>query len=187
MVSSCRSVDLFHETVYGSRPDLKEQSVPMEATKKVEPRQPEVLSLNDVLKRVPLLRRIVKDAVDCFEGRRKAKEFLEELSIISRKFSSSEIEETMNSLRREVIEKDRAVGAYEKEVRDLGGTLKDAGRGLAYFYSQRAGRRIFLIWELRDTEILCWHELDESFSDRVPVDMAGSARSSSGLDLPERG
>jgi len=159
----------------------------MEATKKAEPRQPEVLSLENVLRRVPLLRRIVKDAVESFEGRRKAKEFLEELTIISRKFSSSEIEETMNSLRREVIEGDRALEAYEKEVKDLGGILKDSGRGLAYFYSQRDGRRIFLIWELREPDLLCWHELDESFHDRVPIDMAAGARGGFGVDFHGRG
>ena len=93
----------------------------------------------------------------------------------------------MNSLRREVNETDRSLEAYEKEVRSLGGILKEPGRGLAYFYSQRDGRRIFLTWELRDPEILCWHELDESFSDRVPVDMAGSARSASGFNFPDRG
>lgn len=122
----------------------------------------------------------MKDAVECYEARRKSKEFLEELSIISRKFSSNEIEETMNSLRREVVEADRSIDAFEKEVRDLGGILKDPSRGLAYFYSQREGRRIFLVWELREPDLLCWHELDETFPDRVPVDLAaGGARAGS--------
>lgn len=159
---------------------------PMEATKKAEPRQPEVLSLENVLKRVPLLRRIVKDAVECFEGRRKAKEFFEELTIISRKFSSSEIYETLSSLRRDVSEADRALEAFEKEVKDLGGILKDPGRGLAYFYSQRDERKIFLIWELRDPDLLCWHELDETFPDRLPIDMSGAARSDLGFNYHGR-
>ncbi len=158
----------------------------MDATKKMQqkmqPRPPEVLSLEAVLKRVPLLRRIVKDVVECHDSRRKAKEFLEELSIISRKFSSSEIEETMGSLRREVNERDRSLEAFDKEVRDLGGILKDASRGLAYFYSQRDGRKIFLIWELREPDLLSWHELDETFHDRVPIDFAAGARASSGLE-----
>jgi hypothetical protein len=93
----------------------------------------------------------------------------------------------MNSLRREVTEYDRSLEAFEKEVRDLGGILKDSSRGLAYFYSQRDGRKIFLIWELREPDLLCWHELDETFTDRVPVDFAAGARAGSGLDFPERG
>ncbi|HZN59265.1 MAG TPA: DUF2203 family protein [Planctomycetota bacterium] len=160
----------------------------MDATQqRPQQRQPEILSLEDVLKRVPLLKRIAKDSSESVEGRRKAKEFLEELTIISKKFSSSEIEETTNSLRREINECDRALESYEKEVRDLGGILRDPGRGLTYFYSQRDGRKIFLIWELREPDLLCWHELDETFSDRVPVDLAAGAPAGSGLDLPERG
>ena len=78
------------------------------------------------------------------DRRKKSKEFLEELTIISRKFSSSEIEETMNTLRREVSEGDRSLESLEKEVQELGGKLKDPSRGLTYFYSDRDKRKIFL-------------------------------------------
>ena len=109
----------------------------MEVTKKMQARPPEVLSLGDVLKRISLLKRIVRDVVDCYENFRKSKEFLDELVVIARKFSSLEIEETINRLRREVADSERALEAYEKEIRDLGGILKDRSRGLAYFYSER--------------------------------------------------
>jgi len=156
----------------------------MDTTKGMKRPPPEVLSLDNVLKRVPLLKRVIKDVVECHESRRKAKDFLEELTIISRKFSSSEIEETINSLRRQVIEADRALEAYEKEIRDLGGVVKDVARGLVYFYSERDGRRIFLIWELREPDLLSWHELDETFSDRVRVELPAGARASAG-DYPD--
>jgi hypothetical protein len=146
----------------------------MEATKKIPGVPPEVLSLEDVQRRVPLLKRIVRDVVESFEGRRKSKEFLEELTIISRKFSSSEIEETMNSLRRGIGEADRLLESLEKEVLGLGGKLRDPSRGLTYFYSDRDSRRIFLIWDLREPDLLTWHELDETFSDRLPVDFSES-------------
>jgi len=150
----------------------------MEATKKAQSRPQEILSLEDVQKRVGLLKRIVRDVVDCFDRRKKSKEFLEELTVISRKFSSSEIEETMNSLRRDISESDRSLEFLEKEVQDLGGKLKDPSRGLAYFYSDRDKRKIFLIWDLREPDLLTWHELDETFSDRVPVDLQEGAKAS---------
>ena len=155
------------------------RSVPaMEATKKAQSRPQEILSLEDVQKRVGLLKRIVRDVVDCFDRRKKSKEFLEELTVISRKFSSSEIEETMNTLRREIAEGDRSLESLEKEVQELGGKLKDPSRGLAYFYSDRDKRKIFLIWDLREPDLLTWHELDETFSDRVPVDFQEDAKAS---------
>jgi hypothetical protein len=156
----------------------------MEVTKKAERRPPEVLALEDVRRRIPLLRRVVQDVVENYNHRKKRKEFLEELTIISRKFSSSEIEETLNTLRREIGEADRALEALEKEVQGLGGKLKDPSRGLTYFYSERESRRIFLIWDHREPDLLSWHELNETFSDRMPVDFPEGAKTSGLADKP---
>jgi hypothetical protein len=129
----------------------------------------ETLSLGAVCKRLPLLRRVATDLVDCYEKRGNWREFLQELSVIQKKFSSPEITETMNRLRQDIAEADRSLEYYESEIRNLGGILKDPRKGLIYFYSQRDDRRIFLIWELGEPDLIYWHELDESFSDRLPV------------------
>lgn len=142
----------------------------------------EILTLEDVWKRVPLLRRILRDVVDCHTARRQAKEFLDELSVISKKFSSGEITETMNRLRRDIVAADRAMDGFQKEIRNLGGFLKDPIKGLAYFYSERDGRKIFLNWELGEPDLVTWHELDESFSDRLPVDEWPESTEASLLD-----
>ncbi len=94
-----------------------------------------------------------------------------------------EIEETINRLRREISGADRTLEGFDKELRDLGGFLKDRNRGLIYFYSERGGRKVFLIWELRCPDLLYWHELDETFADRLPVDFPEGARASA-LDFP---
>jgi hypothetical protein len=80
----------------------------------------------------------------------------------------------MNSLRRSIGEADRVLEGLEKEIAGLGGKLRSPERGLTYFYSDRDSRRIFLIWDLKEPDLLTWHELDESFSDRLPVDFAES-------------
>ncbi len=124
----------------------------------------------EVLSRVGLLKRIVRDVVDSYERRRKAKELHQEFVAISRSIRSPEIEETINSLRSELKDLDRHLDAYDKEIRDLGGILKDARKGLVYFYSERDGRKIFLVWELYEPDLVSWHELDETFSDRIPLE-----------------
>ncbi len=136
------------------------------------------------MKRLPLLRRIVRDVVDCYQHLKKSRERLEELLVISRKFSSWEIEETINSLQREVADCERSLDVYEKEARDLGAVLKDRNRGLTYFYSQRGNRKIFLIWELREPDLLSWHELDETFSDRMPVEFSPGPPAAA-MDFPD--
>ena len=156
----------------------------MRATKRPPNRHPHVLSVQDVIKRLPLLRRIMRDVVDCYQHLKKSRERLEELTVISRKFSSWEIEETVNSLRREVADCERSLEVYEKETHDLGAVLKDRNRGLTYFYSERGNRKIFLIWELREPDLLSWHELDETFSDRMPIEFPPDAPASA-VEYPE--
>ena len=129
-----------------------------------------VFSPEEVLTRSGLLKRIVRDVVDAYERRRKAKELHQEFLTISRTIRSPEIEETINSLRSELKDLDRFLDSFDKEIRDLGGILKDARKGLVYFYSERDGRKIFLVWELYEPNVISWHELDETFSDRIPVD-----------------
>jgi hypothetical protein len=129
-----------------------------------------VYSPAEVMTRAGLLKRIVRDVVDAYDRRRKAKELHQEFLTISRTIRSPEIEETINSLRSELKDLDRHLDAFDKEIRDLGGILKDARKGLVYFYSERDGRKIFLIWELYEPSVVSWHELDETFSDRIPLD-----------------
>jgi hypothetical protein len=140
----------------------------------MQSQQVEIFTPEEVLKRTAFLKRVVKDVVACCDSRRKAKERLEELVIISKKFTSGEIQETINNLRRQITECDRDMEAYEREVRLLGGILKDARRGLVYFYSQRDKRRIFLVWEMRQPDAISWHEIDETFADRTPVEFSPS-------------
>jgi hypothetical protein len=134
----------------------------------------------EVLSRVGLLKRIVRDVVDSYERRRKAKELHQEFLTISRTIRSPEIEETINSLRSELKDLDRHLDAFDKEIRDLGGILKDARKGLVYFYSERDGRKIFLVWELYEPDLVSWHELDETFSDRIPLETRPLGTSASG-------
>lgn len=129
-----------------------------------------VFTPEEVLSRSGLLKRVVRDVVDAYERRRKSKELHQEFLAVSRNIRSPEIEETINSLRSELKDLDRHLDTYDREVRELGGILKDARKGLVYFYSERDGRKIFLVWELYDPDVVSWHELDETFSDRIPLD-----------------
>ncbi len=146
-----------------------------------------VFTAEEVLSRVGLLKRIVRDVVEVYERRRKAKELNQEFLTISRTIRSPEIEETINSLRSELKDLDRYMDSYDKEIRELGGILKDARKGLIYFYSERDGRKIFLVWELYEPDNLSWHELDQTFSDRVQLDswpLGTSASRSEGHEAP---
>ena len=130
----------------------------------------ETLTLEQVQQRVPLLKRVVRDAAAVYESRRKSKELLEDFVVISKKFNSPEISETVSRLRRDIAQFDRDLDTYRNEVRSLGGVLRDEGQGLTYFAAEREEREIYLIWELDEPDLLSWHGREQTLSDRVPVE-----------------
>ncbi|MCZ6795034.1 MAG: DUF2203 family protein [Planctomycetota bacterium] len=129
----------------------------------------EFFSAEDVRSRLPLLKRVLNDVTATYEARRKKQERLEELVVISRKFSSCEIQETINNLRTQIAEAKRDLESLDREVRLLGGTLKDQRRGIVYFNSLKDNRPILLVWDPAQSDTVSWHEVDESFADRTPV------------------
>jgi hypothetical protein len=71
----------------------------------------------------------------------------------------------------------RVVGESFLEVRRLLGALEESGlilrdidRGLLDFPAVIDGREVYLCWELGETEIGFWHELDTGFGGRKPLD-----------------
>jgi len=53
---------------------------------------------------------------------------------------------------------------------DLGIEIKDPRRGLIDFRSLRAGRVVYLCWQLGEERIAYWHDLDAGFPGRQPLD-----------------
>lgn len=51
----------------------------------------------------------------------------------------------------------------------LGVTLRDIERGLIDFPALVAGRQVWLCWQLGETDIAWWHELDTGFGSRRPL------------------
>ena len=131
--------------------------------------EPDVVTTEEVLKRAPMLSRISRDVINCYEHRHKLKERLEEFVVISRKFNSPEIQETIESLRRKVSEDDTEMNVLEKEVRLLGGVLKEQRQGFIYFYTELNDHRVYLVWDPADCDMVYWHELDETYEDRTPL------------------
>lgn len=56
-----------------------------------------------------------------------------------------------------------------KELNSYGCLLKGIQQGLVDFPSIRDGREVYLCWQLGETEIEFWHELDTGFAGRKPI------------------
>ena len=58
--------------------------------------------------------------------------------------------------------------AQEFQAREI--LLKDLDRGLIDFPALRNGQEVFLCWELCESDIQHWHDLDSGYAGRQPID-----------------
>ena len=56
------------------------------------------------------------------------------------------------------------------EFRSRGILLKDIDRGLIDFPALRLGKEVLFCWELCESDILYWHDLESGYSGRKPID-----------------
>lgn len=133
-----------------------------------------VISIQEANRMLPLLRRIVIDIMSNWEqiiSKRTELECLEKefqgsnggrMSDFDRFQSVGDLKADLNYL----IDK---INNYIREVEDLGCFVEEFRRGIINFPSLFHGRKIFLCWKPDENEIAHWHELDETFKDRVKI------------------
>ncbi|MFT3788041.1 MAG: DUF2203 domain-containing protein [Tepidisphaeraceae bacterium] len=110
---------------------------------------------------LPLVRRIVADVVRT-HGR--ACDLHKRLEVRQSRSVRDEIERQLN----DVVE---LLQDYVDELNEIGCDLKDYRAGLVDFVSTYEGRDIYLCWKLGEETIQYWHELEEGFSGRRPVEL----------------
>ncbi|MHB8642545.1 MAG: DUF2203 family protein [Gaiellaceae bacterium] len=55
-------------------------------------------------------------------------------------------------------------------IHGRGAIVKDVDEGLVDFPAQRDGEEILLCWRLGEVEVAYWHDLEEGFAGRRPLD-----------------
>ena len=132
-----------------------------------------LVSIEEGNRMLPLLRRIVKDITKKWEliiYKRTELEYLEKgfdsshgnLSDEDRKATTEGLKQDLNYL----IDK---INSYIREVEDLGCFVEEFKRGIINFPSLYNGRKVFLCWTPGEETVVHWHELDESYNDRVRI------------------
>lgn len=132
-----------------------------------------LISIEEADRMLPLLRRIVRDITQKWEliiFKRTELECLEkgvdqELQELSPEEKKSKVEGLKVDLNY-LIDK---INSYIREVEDLGCFVEEFKRGIINFPSLYNGRKVFLCWLPEEEHVRHWHELDESFKDRVAI------------------
>ncbi len=126
-----------------------------------------LLSLEETNRMLPLLRHIVRDIMEHWNliiGKRSELEAIEKapLPVVIDETRTQEVKHDLNHL----IDK---INHYIKEVEGLGCFVEEFKRGIINFPSLYHGRKVFLCWHPDEDAVSHWHELDETFADRVKI------------------
>jgi hypothetical protein len=76
----------------------------------------------------------------------------------------------LNSILEELAWAEDDALRIHQEIEDLGVEIKDIPRGRVDFYTNYHGRMVYLAWQLGETSVAKWRELNHPFSLRVDID-----------------
>lgn len=124
-------------------------------------------TIEEANKTLPLVRRIVSDAVrDYWRWQEKVREYEE----VAANRTIDEPNDDAVRLERETQQLARDIDGYIAEIRQLGVEMKGIDSGLVDFPAEVNGRPVLLCWQLGEESVQYWHEEDAGFAGRQPVD-----------------
>lgn len=130
-----------------------------------------VISIDEANRMLPLLRQIIRDVMSHWEriiNRRTQLECLEK-DCSESKLSREGRDVRLHNLKFELNYLIDKINNYIREVEELGCFVEEFKRGIVNFPSLYNGRKVFLCWKPDEDFVTHWHELDETFNDRVPI------------------
>lgn len=123
-------------------------------------------TVDDANRTLPLVRRIVSDAVrDYWRWQEKVREYEE----VAANRLVDQPNEDADRLEREATDLAREIDGYVAEIRDLGVDMKGFGTGLVDFPGEMDGKPVMLCWQLGEESVQYWHEEDAGFAGRQPL------------------
>jgi hypothetical protein len=128
-----------------------------------------IISIDEANRMLPLLRHIVEDIMSHWEKiivRRTQLECIEKGDSTPLTRGGNVKMQNLKSELNYLIDK---INNYIREVEELGCFVEEFKRGIVNFPSLRNGRKVFLCWKPDEHSVSHWHELDETFNDRLPI------------------
>jgi len=132
-----------------------------------------IISIEEANRMLPLLRQIVMDIIQNWDqiiSKRTQLEVAEkELALVSAKREPASKDASVLELKADLNYLIDKINSYIREVEQLGCFVEEFKRGIINFPSLFHGRKVFLCWKPDEPQVMHWHELDETFKDRVRV------------------
>jgi hypothetical protein len=125
-----------------------------------------LFTVDEANRTLPLVRRIVSDAVrDYWRWQDKVQEF----EVAALRSTVDSPDEVAEQLQLEVTRLAEEIDGYIEELNDLGVLFKGFDTGLVDFASEIDGRPVLLCWQLGEESVRHWHERDAGFIGRQPL------------------
>ena len=131
---------------------------------------PRIFSLEDAERALPLVRKIVADVQRVYEEWRGAVASYELVAAGVKGDGPEPV--ALEQLRTEVAGYAEQMASLIDEVQEIGCELKDVRLGLVDFYALLDDRLVYLCWRLGEQGITHWHELNEGYGGRQPIDQS---------------
>jgi hypothetical protein len=123
-------------------------------------------TVDDANRTLPLVRRIVSDAVrDYWRWQDKVRQYEE---VAANRVVDAPSEDA-ERLEKETAQLARDIDGYVTEIRQLGVEIKGFDTGLVDFPGEVDGRPVLLCWQLGEESVLYWHEEDAGYAGRQPL------------------
>lgn len=120
-------------------------------------------TLDEANRMLPLVQRIVKDAMEAYARWQEVVHEYEVAAAMSRADLPDERALVMQGRAQDLA---REIKGYVRELTDLGIEFKGFDLGLVDFPSDRDGRIVYLCWKYGEESITHWHEVDAGFAGR---------------------
>jgi hypothetical protein len=129
---------------------------------------PKYFTPDEANRTLPLVRRIVQDIVEAY-GQWKDALRRYELAAATQRSGEPESPEAV-AARERVDEVARTINVYIGELEQVGCVLKGFDDGLVDFRGRIEGRDVWLCWRLGEPVVSHWHEMDQGFRARRPLE-----------------
>ena len=135
-----------------------------------------MLTTAEVNARLPLVRSIVRDAIELHRDLQWRSDRLQSLR---ERYPAAEddsvYEQEVAGYERELTADQKRFDGLLCELRQIGGTLTDPNRGTVDFQGSVEGRRVMLCWQPDEHEVLHWHPGPCSQAARQPLFSAAAS------------
>jgi hypothetical protein len=123
-------------------------------------------TVNEANRMLPLVRRIVSDAVrDYWRWQDTVREF----EVAALRSSPDQPDEIAERLQGEATRLAADIDGYMGELAELGVLFKGFDTGLVDFPGEVGGRPVLLCWQLGEESVRFWHEESAGFIGRQPL------------------